>query len=417
MTVRFYSSTAVATSLNGAIAAGATAINVNDTTGFPTNFPYVLSLDYGGAAEELVDVTAAAGLSLTVTRGVDGTSAQSHGNGAVVRHVASGRDFSDSRNHENASTNVHGLSGGAAVVGDISSQTLTNKTLTSPTINTATVSNPTMTGGGSLSGTYSGTPTFSGNATFSANPIFSGQPQITDFSNATHDHSAANKGGSTLKVITVSDTNISDVPLLVNSVAGQTGDLAQFKLNGAARASITAAGALTGTSVSSSGSVTCTDLLPSGIGQTQWIIKPTDQSVISSTTPVSDTALTATVVAGTYHVQFAISALSASATPDIATQWSTPAVAAPAGLKMCIGPTSNSATFTNRADTNGHFQCSVTTTGVAYQIDTTGTAISEEAILTFSAGGTVVLQWAQNASTATNTTVTAGSWMKITRLA
>jgi len=36
--------------------------------------------------------------------------------------------------HTGASTDVHGLSGGAAVVGDTSTQTLTNKTLTTPTI-------------------------------------------------------------------------------------------------------------------------------------------------------------------------------------------------------------------------------------------------------------------------------------------
>lgn len=49
------------------------------------------------------------------------------------------------------------------LVGRATTDTLTNKTLTAPSI-----SNPTMTGGGSLSGTYSGTPTFSGNVVFSS---------------------------------------------------------------------------------------------------------------------------------------------------------------------------------------------------------------------------------------------------------
>lgn len=49
------------------------------------------------------------------------------------------------------------------LVGRNTTDTLTNKTLTTPSI-----SNPTMTGGGSLAGTYSGTPTFSGNVTFSS---------------------------------------------------------------------------------------------------------------------------------------------------------------------------------------------------------------------------------------------------------
>lgn len=53
------------------------------------------------------------------------------------------------------------------VVGDTSTQTLTQKTVTAPAI-----SNPAMTGGGSLAGTYTGTPTFSGAAVLSGGPSF-----------------------------------------------------------------------------------------------------------------------------------------------------------------------------------------------------------------------------------------------------
>lgn len=54
----------------------------------------------------------------------------------------------------------------AAVTGETGSGALVFGT--SPTIATPAISNPTMTGGGSLAGTYSGTPTFSGNITFSS---------------------------------------------------------------------------------------------------------------------------------------------------------------------------------------------------------------------------------------------------------
>jgi hypothetical protein len=54
----------------------------------------------------------------------------------------------------------------AAVTGETGSGALVFGT--SPTIATPAISNPTMTGGGSLAGTYSGTPTFSGNVTFSS---------------------------------------------------------------------------------------------------------------------------------------------------------------------------------------------------------------------------------------------------------
>jgi hypothetical protein len=127
---RYYSSIAQQTTLTSGITASGTTMIVAATTGFPGSLPYTLAVDYGSATEELVEVTGVAGLTLTVTRAIDGTSGASHNPGAVVRHVSSARDFTDSRTHEAASTNVHGLSGGAAVVGTTSTQTLTNKTLT-----------------------------------------------------------------------------------------------------------------------------------------------------------------------------------------------------------------------------------------------------------------------------------------------
>lgn len=127
---RFYSSIAPQTSLTAGITAIDTTIMVASTTGFPGSTPYTLALDYGGANEELVDVTAQAGLSLTVTRAVDSTSASTHNAGAVVRHVSSARDFTESRAHEAATENVHGVTGvGNDVVGTTSTQTLSNKTL------------------------------------------------------------------------------------------------------------------------------------------------------------------------------------------------------------------------------------------------------------------------------------------------
>jgi len=103
---------------------------VDTVTGLPTA-PFTLLLDPGVATEEIVEVTAAGGTTLTVTRGVDGTSAQAHLNGGEVRHAYSARDFQDSRNHEANTTTAHGVTG--AVVGTTNAQALTNKTLSSAT--------------------------------------------------------------------------------------------------------------------------------------------------------------------------------------------------------------------------------------------------------------------------------------------
>lgn len=159
--LRYFSSNAQPTTLSGSISSGATSITLAATTGFPGAFPYTVAVDYGSTTEELVDVTNAAGTTLTVTRGVDGTSAQSHSLGAVVRHVSSGRDFADYQTHQAATSGVHGVSG--TLVGTSDAQTLANKTLTSPAISGAT-----------LSGTLSGTPTFSGAVAHTGAPLFRG---------------------------------------------------------------------------------------------------------------------------------------------------------------------------------------------------------------------------------------------------
>ena len=158
MPTRQYSSRSQQTTLTSAITAGTTSITVVSGTALlggvtiPAGRTFTLVIDPDTALEEIVDATTVSTNTFTITRAIDGSSAQEHSAGAVVRHMAIGRDYRDANLHTQASASyndgagnaqsMHGIASGEGdVVGTLKTQTLTNKTLTSPTI-----SNPTLTG-------------------------------------------------------------------------------------------------------------------------------------------------------------------------------------------------------------------------------------------------------------------------------
>ena len=149
MTTRNYSSRSQQTTLTSAVTAGASTIVVQSGTALlggqsiPAGTTFTVVVDPDTALEEILDATAVSTNTFTVTRAIDGSSAQAHSAGAVVRHMAIGRDYREANTHIEASTGVHGISNSSSVVGTIDTQTLTNKTLTAPTI-----TNPSISGAG-----------------------------------------------------------------------------------------------------------------------------------------------------------------------------------------------------------------------------------------------------------------------------
>lgn len=128
MPARYYSSTAGLMQLVSPATSVATTIAVDATGGLPAT-PFTLVLDPSTASEEIVTVTGVSGTTLTITRAQDGTSAVTHSAGAGVRHMATARDFTEAAAHADATANIHGLTGGAVLVGTTTAQTLTGKTI------------------------------------------------------------------------------------------------------------------------------------------------------------------------------------------------------------------------------------------------------------------------------------------------
>lgn len=132
MATYYYSSGAGEMRLQGAISNAAGAITLDTVVGLPASMPFKVVIDPGIATEEILKVTNVAGSTLTVTRGWDGSLANAHSNGAVVRHMVTAEDIRLSREHEEA-VDVHGVTG---IVGMADTQVLTNKTFQATTTET-----------------------------------------------------------------------------------------------------------------------------------------------------------------------------------------------------------------------------------------------------------------------------------------
>ena len=169
MTTRKYSSRSQQTSLSSPVTSGANIFPVTSSTALLSGTTisagqtFTIVVDPDTALEEIVEVTVGSTSSnnLTVTRGVDGSTAQDHSSGAIVRHMVIGRDLRESNLHIEATAAyndgtgthaMHGIGTGEGdVVGTAKTQTLTNKTFTTPSI-----------AGATLSGTITSTATVSG---------------------------------------------------------------------------------------------------------------------------------------------------------------------------------------------------------------------------------------------------------------
>lgn len=99
---------------------------ISSATGFPTSFPFNVTLGLGTASQENVSITNVVGSTVTVVRNVDSLGAYTHPAGETFQHTALAIDYDEANAHINATSGVHGVSG--AVVGTTDTQVLSNKT-------------------------------------------------------------------------------------------------------------------------------------------------------------------------------------------------------------------------------------------------------------------------------------------------
>jgi hypothetical protein len=147
MTTRQYSSRSQQSTLTGSISSGDTTMTVVSGTGLlggvtiPGGRTFTLVIDPDTALEEIVDATAVSTNTFTITRAIDGSSAQAHSAGAVVRHMAIGRDFREANAHIENTTTAHGVTFADLVKttdnGTVTSTMIANNTIVDGDINSA----------------------------------------------------------------------------------------------------------------------------------------------------------------------------------------------------------------------------------------------------------------------------------------
>jgi hypothetical protein len=151
MTVRKYSSRAQQTTLSSALTSVATSMVVvggpavmgNKTPS--ASETYVVVIDPDTSLEEIVEVhTYVSGNTLQINRNIDGSTAQAHSAGAVVRHMVIGRDLQEANDHEVGTLAEHAATTSLELRTLISDETGTGSLVfaTSPTLVTPALGTP-----------------------------------------------------------------------------------------------------------------------------------------------------------------------------------------------------------------------------------------------------------------------------------
>ena len=138
LTAGINSSVTSATVVSGSALLGGITISASEI--------FTVVIDPDTALEEIVDITAVSTNTLTMVRAIDGSTGQAHSAGAVVRHMAIGRDYREANAHIENTTTAHGLTI-ANVLETTDTNMITTAMLQSNAVTTAKITDANVTAG------------------------------------------------------------------------------------------------------------------------------------------------------------------------------------------------------------------------------------------------------------------------------
>lgn len=331
MTTRLYTSISQQTTLTAALNSSATTMVVNNANGLlggsiqPTGSQtFTVVIDPDTSLEEVVDViypSSPGNNTITITRGQAGTTAVAHSAGAAVRHMGTGRDFTEANTHIENTTSAHGLTIANVIqttdTGRVTSTMITDGTIVDGDINASAAIAKTKIAGTAITAADSGTVT--------STMLADGTITNTDISNSAN-IDKTKIAGTALTLAdtgTITSTMIAD-GTITNSDINATAGIAYSKLNltGSITSSDIADGTIVNADISGTAAIALSKLATDPLARANHTGTQTASTISNFDTQVRTSRLDQ-MAAPTADVSLNTRKITNLATPTVSTDAST----------------------------------------------------------------------------------------------